>query len=83
MIGQNKEQYIPEKYRDLRNENGEYVEGVWRSYNPDTILAHLECPMSGRPHEDAKGCRNSLKKFVNSVYGSVDWQERATYQEPN
>lgn len=77
LINQKDAPYIPERYLDLINENGEYVSGVWRSNNPDTVLANLEFRSSVRVHEDAKRCRDNLKKFVNSARGSVEWQARA------
>lgn len=83
LINQNYEPYIPQNYRDLTDENGEYVSGVWRNANPDTVLANLEFTSSGRVHEDAKRCRNILKNFVNSARGSVEWQARATHQATN
>lgn len=81
MINQKYAPYIPDKYRDMIDENGEYIDGIWRSNNPDTTLANLEFTLSGRMYEDAKRCREILKNFVNSAYGSVNWQARATHLE--
>lgn len=81
LISQKYEAYIPMKYRDLNDENGQNISGVWRNNDPDLVLADLQCPLSGRVHEDAKRCRDILKRFVNSAFGSVPWQATATYQE--
>lgn len=40
LIAQNCPGYIPEIYRDLTDENGEYVSGVWRNANPDTLFSY-------------------------------------------
>lgn len=81
LISQRYEPYIPMEYRDMTDENGVYVAGIWRSNNPDQVLANLQFTSVGRIHEDAKRCRDILKRFVNCAFGALSWQARATHTD--
>lgn len=80
MINQKPQTYIPERYKDLLNENGEYVNGIWRNYNDDNILERMHrVPVPST--EEAKHYREILKVFVNSPRGALSFQRRANQLE--
>lgn len=68
----NSNTYCPSGYADYFDNNGELVEGEWRkSYNQMIPLQGS----SGRTSDKAKQIRNILKNYVNSIAGSVAWQQ--------
>lgn len=75
LINQTPDTYIPNRFRDLRDENGTFVHGTWRNNENDTSN-NLEFNFTGRQEEEAKTIRNILKDFVNSNVGSVPFQIR-------
>ena len=63
-------------FADSYEEDGDLVEGNWRFISP---LLHSLQKKSGRTTDGAKMMRDSLRDYVNSTAGSVEWQRRAIF----
>lgn len=74
LLNRNPDSYIPNEFKDLTDEQGTYVHGIWRRNSTTTNPIHFQ--YSGRSSQDAKTIRNKLKDFVNSPAGSVPFQRR-------
>lgn len=67
--------YCPPGFADSYDENGDLVEGEWRS-NVANDLVSLQ-RIGGRVIERPKQIRDHLKDFVNSEAGKVPWQNES------
>lgn len=66
--------YCPPGFADYFTKTGELIEGAWRqNYSEMTPLNNT---FTGRPLQGAKHNRDNIKKYVNSIYGSVPWQNK-------
>lgn len=72
MINRKDRTYIPERFKDIIDSEGEYVQGIWRSYN--NKMCPLQNNIVGRPNEMGVQSREVLKNFVNSTQGKVSFQ---------
>lgn len=79
------ESYCPKFYGDYINDDGALVEGEWRMQISQTsersmFFADLHA-FRGRQSEIGKQIRDTLKNYVNSPEGAVEWQRRAVFLE--
>lgn len=78
MINQQSESYIPTRYRDSQDTQGQFVDAAWRN-DAQNNLTDLN-DRTYEPSREAEHIRDKLKNFVNSV-GSLSFQRRAGHLE--
>lgn len=76
-----RDSYIPRQFRDILDEDGEYVNGIWRAQTGNQSLPSISFQARGRSFEVGSQMREILKDFVNSAEGSIEFQRRAAHLE--
>lgn len=81
LISVGKEDYMPTGFSDVITDDGQIIDGTWRSSVPNESMFQNEFNVhaSGRISQSAKDIRNHLKDFVNSDVGRLPWQDKAIY----
>ena len=77
--------YCPHFYGDHLDANGSLVEGEWRSRiseisDTTMFFANLDS-YRGRQSDIGKQVRETIKNYVTSPEGAVEWQRRAVHLE--
>lgn len=73
--------YCPSRFADSYDENGQLIEGLWRSCVKNTTHLDRSTLRNLRVDERAKQNREIFKNFVDSPEGSLSWQRRAVFLE--
>jgi len=67
--------YCPDGFADSTNSSGDTVPGSWRtSLNTNASMVKLNPVRGCRYQQDAMNMRDSLKEYVNSPLGKLEWQ---------
>ena len=68
--------YCPDGFVDSTSSSGDILPGSWRSSvdNEITSFNNLRPFRGSRYQQDAISMLNSLKEYVNSPLGKLDWQ---------
>lgn len=66
--------YFSQHYGDYIDESGAFIDGEWRQ---NTAQWQTLDQRLGREADIGKRIRNTLKEYVNSIFGAVPWQSAA------
>ena len=68
--------YCSKRFTDSNASSGDFIPGDWRALinitNP--LMTNLRPVRGSRYRQDAIFMSNSLKDYVNSAFGKLDWQ---------